>query len=664
MANRMKKSLIVVRMLLIVCLVGCIEAMYAQNNPYKIDDELYGYYAKAFRQRTNPEGLLMADTLLRMAEAKGDGKAVCMALTIPINYYFAKRDAEHVAEAVARCKEASRKYNFMQYYYHAYTMEINTLLNIGRQRAAFAMAEEMRRESVENGDHYGFFCCLRMMGNLYYARGDYHKAAANFQEALDYMDRYLPDQDKGTISSTLANCYFQANDKDQAEAYAKLALQWAKTEKVALDAKYVIGKVLFARQKYAEFRQFFDKEILNSSQAYSVNFHVLQSYRYLIDRRFAEAHREADKIRDAHTCQNIHLQILEWEGRYPEALNLMRRSRRYVDSVRAVAQSQDLAELNAELENEKLKQDKRDLEMKQLMAAADRQRLLSNGLLLFLLFIVAAVALYLRQRRKVESILRHKNEELDQAREKAEESERMKTLFMQNMSHEIRTPLNSIVGFSELLSTPGMDFTDEEKEEYSALIKHNSALLSNLINDVLDLSSLESGRYSIVITPTHVNEVLQQSVSTVIHNKPKEVNLYFTTEVDDSYTILTDANRLQQVLINYLTNAEKHTDRGEIHLHCSLTENPGKLTFSVTDTGCGIPESEREHIFERFKKLDLFKQGTGLGLNICRIIAMRLNAEAKLDVNYHQGARFLFILPIPKEDEVAFSPENNKSITK
>ena len=178
MANRMKKSLIVVRMLLIVCLVGCIEAMYAQNNPYKIDDELYGYYAKAFRQRTNPEGLLMADTLLRMAEAKGDGKAVCMALTIPINYYFAKRDAEHVAEAVARCKEASRKYNFMQYYYHAYTMEINTLLNIGRQRAAFAMAEEMRRESVENGDHYGFFCCLRMMGNLYYARGDYHKAAA------------------------------------------------------------------------------------------------------------------------------------------------------------------------------------------------------------------------------------------------------------------------------------------------------------------------------------------------------------------------------------------------------------------------------------------------------------------------------------------------------
>ena len=134
--------------------------------------------------------------------------------------------------------------------------------------------------------------------------------------------------------------------------------------------------------------------------------------------------------------------------------------------------------------------------------------------------------------------------------------------------------------------------------------------------------------------------------------------------VDDSYTILTDANRLQQVLINYLTNAEKHTDRGEIHLHCSLTENPGKLTFSVTDTGCGIPESEREHIFERFKKLDLFKQGTGLGLNICRIIAMRLNAEAKLDVNYHQGARFLFILPIPKEDEVASSPENNKSITK
>ncbi len=136
------------------------------------------------------------------------------------------------------------------------------------------------------------------------------------------------------------------------------------------------------------------------------------------------------------------------------------------------------------------------------------------------------------------------------------------------------------------------------------------------------------------------------AISTVAHRKPESVKLYFTSEVDDDYRITTDANRLRQVLINFLTNAEKNTEQGEIHLYCSISENPGKVTFSVTDTGTGIPEDKVEMIFERFKKLDEFKQGTGLGLNICRIIADRLHGEVKLDKSYTNGARFLFILPV------------------
>ena len=140
-------------------------------------------------------------------------------------------------------------------------------------------------------------------------------------------------------------------------------------------------------------------------------------------------------------------------------------------------------------------------------------------------------------------------------------------------------------------------------------------------------------------------------LSSVTHRKPGEVELHYTSDVADDFSILTDEKRLQQVLINFLTNAEKHTEEGEIHLHCSASENPGKITFSVTDTGPGIPADKQDTIFERFEKLDEFKQGSGLGLNICRLIADRLNGEVKIDKNYTKGARFLFILPLKTANE-------------
>ena len=170
--------------------------------------------------------------------------------------------------------------------------------------------------------------------------------------------------------------------------------------------------------------------------------------------------------------------------------------------------------------------------------------------------------------------------------------------------------------------------------------------MTTLINDVLDLASLESGKYRMHLAPHRCNELCQVAMVSVVHRNPKKVKSYFTSDVPNDYLFVTDKERLQQVLINFLTNAEKHTERGEIHLHCSLTENPGKITFSVADTGPGIPADQADCVFDRFSKLDEFKQGTGLGLNICSIIAGRLKGEVKLDKNYTGGARFLFILPL------------------
>ena len=318
----------------------------------------------------------------------------------------------------------------------------------------------------------------------------------------------------------------------------------------------------------------------------------------------------------------------------------------------------ELEKINAE--NSKLVLKNRNLELARLNVEAEKQKailkeqqsasqhyIVTLSLVLSFLFLFTCFLIfYLYRRRRTMAILQEKNEELTVACDHAEESDRMKSFFIQNMSHEIRTPLNAIVGFSQVLSTPDMEVDEEEKAEFSMLIQQNSELLTTLINDVLDLASLESGKYTMHLAPHRCNELCQIAMASVVHRNPKEVKSYFTSDAPNDFLFVTDKERLQQVLINFLTNAEKHTVRGEIHLHCSLTENPGKITFSVTDTGPGVPADQADYVFDRFSKLDEFKQGTGLGLNICSIIAGRLKGEVKLDKSYTKGARFLFILPL------------------
>lgn len=235
-------------------------------------------------------------------------------------------------------------------------------------------------------------------------------------------------------------------------------------------------------------------------------------------------------------------------------------------------------------------------------------------------------------------------ERINEARKKAEIADQFKTQFIQNMSHEIRTPLNAVLGFSQLLALP-VDFTtEEERAEYTEYIMNNSRLLMMLIDDILDMADAEKGNYRIVYSDFSINSLCRSAMKTVEYRVPPGVAFNMTSEVDDSVTLHSDPNRVQQVLINYLTNACKHTTEGEILIHVSTSENPGKVTFSVTDTGEGVPPEMAENIFERFTKLNEFVQGSGLGLNICKTISEKLGGEVKLDTSYKGGARFVFIL--------------------
>ena len=232
---------------------------------------------------------------------------------------------------------------------------------------------------------------------------------------------------------------------------------------------------------------------------------------------------------------------------------------------------------------------------------------------------------------------------LREAKDRAEESNRLKSAFLANMSHEIRTPLNAIVGFSDVLSAG--DTAIDDQRGYFEIIKANSDLLLRLINDILDVSRLEADRVTLTLEKCDVVQVCMQVTASVTQARRSSNRIVFESAAD-SLEIRTDIQRLQQVVINLLSNADKFTENGTITLKLEPDMRNRTALFSVSDTGCGIPPEKRKRVFERFEKLNEYAQGTGLGLSICKLIVEKWGGRIWIDSQYTRGARFVFTHPL------------------
>ena len=235
--------------------------------------------------------------------------------------------------------------------------------------------------------------------------------------------------------------------------------------------------------------------------------------------------------------------------------------------------------------------------------------------------------------------LKRTEEMLVKARDKAEASDRLKSAFLANMSHEIRTPLNAIVGFSSLLTSTE---NAAEKELYNSLIGHNNKLLLNLINDVIDLSKIESGYLELRPDWVNLTELLDESVAEYVHQVPSGVELLTNYPAHDSLVEL-DRLRIKQILSNFLSNALKNTTTGHVEVFYEVDHQ--SVRIGVKDTGRGIPQNMLEKIFERFEKLDSFAQGAGLGLPICKLIVEKMNGRILVDSQLGIGTTFIIELP-------------------
>ena len=269
-------------------------------------------------------------------------------------------------------------------------------------------------------------------------------------------------------------------------------------------------------------------------------------------------------------------------------------------------------------------------------------QILATITIIIVLFIGLAVSLYFYLRaNRLMGKLRQSTRDLIIAKEKAEESNRLKTAFVANISHEIRTPLNAIIGFTDIVISH--DSSPEEQKVYFDVIKRNSDMLLKLINDILDISQLEAESLQFNKQSIDVVELCNQLL---ISSKAKS-NSENEFELQTNETRLMmeiDINHFQQVLLNLLSNADKFTEKGTIKLQ--IIAESDEVKFMVKDTGCGIPLEMQTKIFERFVKVDDYKQGSGLGLPICQLTVEKWGGKIWVDPTYTEGTCIIFTHPL------------------
>lgn len=275
---------------------------------------------------------------------------------------------------------------------------------------------------------------------------------------------------------------------------------------------------------------------------------------------------------------------------------------------------------------------------------------------------VSGAYLQLNQEDKVlltvRDITRQKKvlEELEVAKRAAELAGDQKTAFLANMSHEIRTPLNAIVGFAGLLATA----TEEDRNSYVEIIKGNTNMLLQLVNDILDMSKIEAGTLEFIYTDVDVNQIMRELEGVFrlrLEEADSPVRIVFEAKLPVCF-IHTEKNRVSQVLSNFLSNAFKYTSEGSITLGYEVREE--NMYFYVTDTGTGIQEDKVDKVFERFMKLDAKRQGTGLGLSISQTIIKKLGGDIGVVSEYGKGSTFWFTLPVKPFDFLPLQREEEK----
>ena len=587
----------------------------------------------------------------QLAIEHGDKNAELQYYLLQLRHLCRGSSTGQVLEAMENLKDKALKNGELKYYFNAYTRAAMYMTDIENdEKAVMSLIEKMLVDAQNYGSEYGFYEGNRYMALIYWQKGDYINSRKYALEAYRiYSQTKDPviQEETVIIRSLLELSETYTADNDSARLFLDEA---RKVVAVAVDTfrcNYHESRYYARTGDIRQYRELRDK--VKSSGRYYKRYYPQGDLLYratdaAIDGDWEAFGRNTDNISSLTDLKHL----CELAARYGNEEYVAKLESRIISilfTTMASSHSSDVSELAALMGNK---------ELSYSLNAAEKKLDRSNKLAIlalssFLVLLIIIMVLYIIEKRKEDAEKENLIKKLKKSKDEADEANRLKTNFVQNMSHEIRTPLNSLVGFAQLLSLPDGTLTPEEKDEYAKVVSNSSDVLIGLIDDILNLADIENGNYKIKISSFNPASAIGYAVKLVEERVPAGIELHTKINVPGDLVVKSDSLRIQQILTNFLTNAIKNTEKGFINIGCTTEENPGFVSFYVEDSGIGIPPEKVDTIFERYVKLDTFKQGAGLGLSICRALAEKLGGRVYLDPNWSPGARF--VLDVPMDDK-------------
>ena len=513
-------------------------------------------------------------------------------------------------------------------YYTQRCNEIVFQMNQQRIYEAYKLARELSKELREKKIDKEMYMAMNMLGHINRYCGNKEEAKANWYEVLRMMEEQGYFSSMPTIYMNIVNVALD-DSTEEADSLLEIAKQ--------ISLKHCPERVfdVETRQTLSYYYRGDFNRFLKGYAAYkkgvaegksSVHGREIEIYHEALlgntDKAVRMAHEElGDEGLDAVTI------IYEKAGRWEEAFHALKKQHVASDSIDNVVLTNSMMGIRDEMTIYEAERD------------AARSRFYMMAAVIILLALLVVALFYITQTRR-----RHLKE-LKKAYNQALESDKMKTAFIQNISHEVRTPLNIISGFSQVIANPELDANIEERREIARMTQKNARLITSLIDEMLLVSLNESSEEAKKENHVEINTLMRGVMKEAEGNISTKTTIQYDTTLADNFTILSNEYMLKIIINALVDNAVKNTPEGAIVLKASKPSD-NELALTVEDTGCGIPADEAEHIFERFVKLDTFKEGIGLGLPLCRMLIEKLGGGVRLDTAYTKGARFIVTLPI------------------
>ncbi len=518
--------------------------------------------------------------------------------------------------------------NDLHGYYTQRCNEIVFLMNQQRIYEAYKLARELSKELREKKIEREMYMAMNMLGHINRYCGNKEEAKENWREVLRLQEKYGYYSSMPTIYMNIVNVAID-DSPEEADSLLELAKSIALKycpERV-FDIETRLTASYFNRGDMDKFLKGYEEYKKGEAEGKtSVHGREIEIFHESLlgntDKAVEMARKElADEGLDVITL------IYERAGRWHEAYDALKKLTEASDSIDNVVLTNSMMGIRDEM---RVYEAEREV--------ARTWFLLMAAVILFLI-ILAAGLFYITQSRR-----RHLKQ-LKIAYERVLESDKMKTDFIQNVSHEVRTPLNIISGFSQVISDPEFDADINERREIAKMTQKNTHLITTLIDEMLLLSLNESKDKAQKENQVDINELIRDLLQESGANLSPQTKLHFESDLPDDFTMLSNEYMLKIIINALIDNAEKNTPEGSITIKASQPSD-NEITLTVEDTGCGIPAHEAEHIFERFVKLDTFKEGIGLGLPLCRMLIEKLGGSINLDTTYTNGARFIVKLTI------------------